>query len=151
MRCLYNNSWRQAGYQVIANITRANEEKQRVKKLLDGVKETAVLARDSAAYYKRVVKQPDSLHEIVSLTSLDGMLSAGEDNSKMLFFTKKLKIIYKRSELSGEQSSEIYLATPRAIRIESNGSYFSPKELVTSLHWGEYEKLANLLPFDYLP
>lgn len=167
MRCLYHDRWLQAGYHIVTYQKRLNTEKQRVRKLLDAgtpvhagdsvnsKSSTAgmpVLRKDTNAYYKKILKQPDSLSEYVSLTDLDSMLVQGEDGSKIFFFENKLEIVYKRYPQSkSQQQSEIYLRTPDAIQIEENGSYFSPKELVSAFHWGEYEKVANLLPFDYEP
>ncbi len=88
----------------------------------------------------------------MSLESVDSLLINYEDNSKSLYFESKLEIIYNDSSPRfRQQQSEIYLMTPEPIQIQENGSYFSPRELIVSDHWAVYEKVANLLPFDYSP
>jgi hypothetical protein len=162
MRCVYKDTWLQSGYHIVAYVKRPNAEKLRIQKITEAAlqaqnngKENTVKpfnsAKDSTVYYRRILKQPDSLSEYVSLPDLDSLLITNNDGSKSLFFKNKLKIIYQRYPPSVGVNSEIYLSTPEAIRIQENGSYFSTKELVTFMHWAEYEKISNLLPFDYEP
>ena len=169
MRCVYNDRWLEAGFHIAAHVKRPNTEKLRVQKkqevllrMADSLQRSPgnantpisslTAVRDSSAYYKKILKQPDLIDEYVSLTSLDSLLTVNAENSKSLFFTNKLEVVYKRFPTSGEQQqSEIYLATPAPIRIEGNGSYSSPREVITALYWGQHEKIANLLPYDYQP
>ncbi|HLA51732.1 MAG TPA: hypothetical protein VK618_00420, partial [Flavitalea sp.] len=75
-----------------------------------------------------------------------------QDKSRSLYFETKLEILYNdRSTRFKQQQSEIYLMTPEPIQIQQNGSYFSPREMIVANHWAVYEKVANLLPFDYNP
>jgi CarboxypepD_reg-like domain len=149
MRCIYNDRLLEAGYQVIAYKKWPNTEKLRVKQIADPT--TRTQSKDSASYYKNVLKQPDTLLKYVALTTLDSMIITNDDNSKSFFFLNKLAILYKRYPQSKAIQSEIYLITPAAIQVQENGSYFSTKELITGMHWAQYEKMANLLPFDYFP
>lgn len=86
-----------------------------------------------------------------TLHSLDGMMTKNADGSKRLFFNDKLQVIYNHIVNRISETSEIYLDPPEGIDIQANGSYYSPKSLVANSHWGKYEKLANMLPFDYTP
>jgi hypothetical protein len=169
MRCVYNDRWLEAGFHIMAHVQRPNTEKLRVKRIqeslmleadsLPGSSDRAqtpipslTATRDSSAYYKRVLKQPDLLAEYISVRSLDSLLTVNDDRSKSLYFTNRLEVLYKRFPGKGEQQqSEIYLATPAPIRIEGNGSYSSPREVITALYWGQHEKIADLLPYDYQP
>ena len=160
IRTVYNDKWSRAGYDIVAWIKRPNLEKQRVKQLLatttadkaDSTGQSAqAMPKDTSRYYHKVLKQADSLSSYVWMNSIDSFIAKTEDQGKSLFFTGKWKIQYKRFPKSKSQQSEIYLGTPEAIRIEENGSYFSPKELIFSQHWAESEKMANLLPYDYEP
>ncbi|MEO5891830.1 MAG: carboxypeptidase-like regulatory domain-containing protein [Ferruginibacter sp.] len=168
MRCVYNNQWQKMGYEIVTFSKQPNVEKQRVKKLLasavpiqtdslgkpankENTPPPVPVTKDTSRYYRKILRQPDSLAAFAWLTTLDSLLVNSEGGSKSLFFKNKLKVHYRRRPKSKERQSEIYLGTPKAIRIEENGSYSPPKELIFSLHWSLTEKIANLLPFDYKP
>ena len=102
--------------------------------------------RDKLAEEGYLMMQKDS-----SFTSLDSLMKTNRDKSKSLFFSGKMDVVYNRIVNRRAEQSLIYLETPQAIEIQENGSYYSPKELVTLDHWGQHEKLSNMLPFDYKP
>lgn len=86
-----------------------------------------------------------------SFTSLEPLMKNNSNKSKSLFFTGKMDVVYHRIVNRRAEQSLIYLETPQPIEIQENGSYYSPKELVILDHWGQHEKLSNMLPFDYTP
>ena len=47
--------------------------------------------------------------------------------------------------------SQIYLINNKPIEIEPNGSYYEPSDLATLGYWAWSEKIATMLPFDYVP
>jgi hypothetical protein len=174
MRSVYDDKLGDENFRVKATVAKANVEKARVKSLL---KDTAgssgarysitmlsfgtvhvagdegrVLSRDSLRYYKKVLKQRDTVAQKVVLASLTAMITKVGAYSKFLFFDNTMEVVYtgnsnnRRTELS-----EIMLDTPKEIEILRNGSYFSPKELITFKHWSRQEKMCNMLPLDYSP
>ncbi len=162
MRCVYNDTWKSSGYRIVLYTKRPNLEKKRVQRIVDSAMArqsnknempgTIISAgKDSTGYFKKVLKQPDSLQEYVELPNLDTLLITEDENTKSLFFSEKMKIVYQRYPQSKPIQSEVYLRTPQAINIQENGSYFSTKEFVNTMHWAQYEKVANMLPFDYEP
>ncbi|RYG40845.1 MAG: carboxypeptidase-like regulatory domain-containing protein [Chitinophagaceae bacterium] len=98
--------------------------------------------------YMVLAKRED---EELTFYSLDTLMKANPDKSKRLFFQNKLTVIYQRNLNRTAEASEIYLDSSDGIDIQPNGSYYSPKGLISNNHWGEYEKLSNMLPFDYTP
>ncbi|HTE33080.1 MAG TPA: carboxypeptidase-like regulatory domain-containing protein [Chryseolinea sp.] len=165
MRSIYRDRFKENGFRIVAFEKGLNIEKQRVKDLVRSqllrspqqnehsfASDSILLLKANKEYYRRILKQPDSLSRYVSLESVDSLMIDNEDNSKSLYFESKLEVIYNdRSPRFKQQQSEIYLMTPEPIQIQENGSYFSPREMIVSDHWAVYEKVANLLPFDYIP
>lgn len=98
--------------------------------------------------YMILAKRDD---EELTFYSLDTLMKPNFDKSKRLIFENKLTVLYHRNLNRTAEVSEIYLDSPEGIDIQSNGSYYSPKALISNNHWGEYEKLSNMLPFDYTP
>ena len=36
-----------------------------------------------------------------------------------------------------------------SVTVEENGFYYPPREILTTGHWAQSEKISNLLPLDY--
>jgi hypothetical protein len=164
LRAAYEDRVKDKGFIVKTTIVRPNLEKERVRKVLNdsthmrhtisnlsfGVVKTTsgnenTISGDSLSYYKKVVKQRDTLTQNVKLESLNEMLTDIGANSKFLFFKNPMEVDY-----SGKRS-EIMLRTPVALEILKNGSYFPPTELITFKYWSKQEKICNMLPLDYYP
>ena len=119
---------------------------------------------DSSAYYQRIMRQPDQLDVYGStIVTADSIIVANEGRYKGLHFNDYLYITYK-----GEKEEEAYLRTQmekrsatfqrslvilingELITLDEAGSYFNPQDFLTSGYWGWSEKMANLLPTDYV-
>ena len=119
---------------------------------------------DSSAYYQRIMRQPDQLDVYGStIVTADSIIVANEGRYKGLHFNDYLYITYK-----GEKEEEAYLRTQmekrsatfqrslvilingELITFDEAGSYFNPQDFLTSGYWGWSEKMANLLPTDYV-
>ncbi len=48
------------------------------------------------------------------------------------------------------QRSLVILINGELITLDEAGSYFNPQDFLTSGYWGWSEKMANLLPTDYV-
>jgi hypothetical protein len=158
MRAVYDDKIRDEHFIVKATISRPNVEKERVKKALDTAdthqsapKPGNAISEDSLRYYKKVLKQRDTLTHAESLVSLKEMIIKTGGHSKFLFFNNTMEVVYAGANNKRANRSQITLKTPEAVEIMKNGSYFSPLELVTFKYWGQYEKICNMLPFDYYP
>ena len=159
IRCLYKgdlqkgDQFNQEGFEVRRHIKLLNAEKLRVKEKYEYLQyKDESVPKDSLKYYKRILKQPDSIVSNPVLSSTD-IVSVNEDGNKTLFFTGNISITYRkrRGTHTEVQNSTIYLITPAPVQIEKNGYYFSPSEIFTIGYWNSSQKLANLLPFDFWP
>jgi hypothetical protein len=160
VRCLYTgdltrgDQFNQEGFEIRKNMKVPNAEKLRVKAKYNADAQTKNddFPEDSIRYFKKILRQSDSVGANVVLSSAD-LLASDDDHSKEFFFTGKLSIIYrKRRKVDTDvQRSTIYLVTPAPVQIEENGYYNSPLEIFTMGHWARSQKLASLLPVDYWP
>jgi hypothetical protein len=48
-------------------------------------------------------------------------------------------------------SSDIFLSEMKPITVYANGNYAGGDNLITSYYWSWWEKMANKLPYDYIP
>lgn len=159
MRSLYGGKLNETGFQVIVTVKTPNVEKLRIKQIRfsdstiadSGSSQALIRRRDSLGYFQRILKQPDYFTSYKRIMEMDSLLRTTETASKLFFFRDTLHIIFQAAKTSPLDQSEIFLATPEGIRIDENGSYFPPQEMVTSGRWGRYEKIANSLPLDYHP
>ena len=141
----------QQGFEIHKQLKLPNSEKSRVKAIITQQKEIGLPA-DSIRYFKKTMRQPDSLTTERILTAKD-LVTIQPDQSKSFFFTDKLSIIYRRKRKlnTDVQKSSIFLTTPEPVQIEANGSYDPPLEIFSLGYWAQSEKLANLLPLNYWP
>jgi CarboxypepD_reg-like domain len=177
MKSLFNNKLLQNGFEVRRAVRIPNTEKERVKAIQTndfksqqaaGMTITindpfARLHRDTVAYYREVMEQSD-YKEIIGkeLVTADSLVLKSQGDYKAIYFTDYLFIIYKNeleeygftrvfypARKSGVQQSYINLRGDDFITIDKNGSYYSPKNLYTTVYWAWSEKMANMLPVDY--
>ena len=91
--------------------------------------------------------EPDYLENDMALSE-DSLTTEGV-GFKVLYFNGELTVIYNNMKKSRDQMSEIYLLTSSPVRIEKNGAYFLPQELVSIGYWGSHEKICNEIPLGY--
>lgn len=140
-------------------ISMESEEEKRVNNWIKNRKKSyygSLLHFMRAVYLDRVAEEGYIImanveNREVTLHSLDDMIKENADGSKHLYFEDKFQVVYNQIINRISEISEIYLDSPEGIDIQANGSYHSPKVLVANSHWGKYEKLSNMLPFDYIP
>jgi hypothetical protein len=82
--------------------------------------------------------------------------TAGLDFKNYLLITYKKKFVPKEylqqvPKASGPMTSQITLINNKPIEIQANGSYFNPVDLLGLGYWTWSEKIATLLPFDFVP
>ncbi len=107
---------------------------------------------DSLKYYKKVLRQPDSLWDNRDLTA-GNLVTLNADQAKFLFFAGDLSVAFRRKRKMDRevQKSTIHLITPAPVEIEVNGYYNSPLELLVLGYWSWSQRCADLLPLDYWP
>jgi hypothetical protein len=132
-------------------------------KNFDGTNVITQINKDTADYYDRILRQED-YKDVIGKTILtgDSIAYAVDSTTAGLEFPDYLLVIYKnkfapieyRQQLPGNGASmmsQIILTTGKPIEIEANGSYYDPTNILSAGYWAWSEKIANMLPFDYMP
>ena len=167
MRAIYKGQSVQDGFQIIRKVKVLNIAKKQVKDMyrayqsllndtmeiqkngtLKKVHHDHIMSDDSVEYYSNILSKPDYT-EVFRPVQPDSLVSTIDDETKSLFFTDSIFVVYKNPKSGSIQQSMIYLTTPAPLTIYSNGIYYPPQELVTNGFWGRYAKMANDLPIDY--
>lgn len=170
MRALYRNRIREEGYEVRRMVKNPNEEKLRVRELYrqrvqNNSNPSIPLSAnfpDSAGYYREVLRQPDEYTTFSPYTLPgDSIAYAADSVTAGLQFGDYLHITYTRaappdsySRLSSgnnRMASQLTLANGQPIQIQQSGNFYPPTNLISAGYWGWSEKVANMLPFDYVP
>ena len=89
--------------------------------------------------------------------------SSMEPNSKSVYFEGMLEVIYLNKKMPYEYvkafpnystkdtiRTDIYLRPNKSISIYPNGTYFSGLDLFTDGYWSWSEKVATMMPSDYM-
>ena len=176
IRSLYRDSLEQNGFQVRRMHLVPNHEKSRVRYVygptsfivlnprdVQNRKPEKEIPRDSLAYYKKVLQQPDFL-EIFGEKQLtaDSLVIKNDGPYKLVYFPNYLAITYmnemeekeyartrKGGAKPGKQYSIITMTGSGGVWIEANGNYFDPREIFSLGYWGWSDKMADNLPLDY--
>lgn len=168
MRSLYEKRLLENNFRMYRMSLVPNEEKQRIKPLYKQIQFTpdgkpVTVSYDSVFYYNQILKQSDEL-EMVEQTALSAdSVSYPIDGATIgMKFDEYLKVEYtvKKGAAFAEQmsgttqwranpTSNIKLMNNEPLRVNSNGAFYNPINLVTSGYWSQSEKMANMLPFDY--
>jgi hypothetical protein len=173
MRTLFRNRLEQEGFEVRAVQKIPNDEKRRVKEAAQNNYRTTrntsghtmvqVINQDSSEYYHSVLGQSDYF-DVIGKTKLtgDSIAFAVNNTTAGLAFDNYLLITYKKKvapleytraypDAGTSMSSQIVLINKRPVEVEANGIYYDPTDLLSMGYWGWSEKIALLLPFDYMP
>ncbi len=179
MRCVYRNKLIEGGFEIRKLIVLSEAEKKRVKAIYQsqftksvGERKTFIITKnmgmeneDSAAYYRKVIQQPDEMSVLINkILPGDSIAYAIDTITAGLKFTDHLQVRYPgkmfpdeygRSSLhsvnKGPITSEIFLSSGNPVVVLANGSYFQGIDLISSGYWAWSEKIASMLPFDYWP
>lgn len=173
MRAVYRNKTIEEGFEIYPLKKIPNNEKQRVKAVYSSNTKTArsedgkiimsTINRDTANYYNKVLQQSDYT-DILTKIPLTGdsvayavdSITAGMGFKNYLLVTYKKKFAPKEflqqfPKAGGAMMSQVTLINERPIEINSNGNYFNPVDLMSTGYWAWSEKIAAMLPFDYVP
>lgn len=110
-------------------------------------------AADSARQMKRPPYNPYSFDDILSWKSGVGNLYFA-DTLQVLYTGAKVPVEYLKDaekNYGGTMASAIFLLQARPVSIFANGSYTEASGLGLSGFWAWWEKMANMLPYDYQP
>jgi hypothetical protein len=167
MRSLYRNKISEAGFYVQKARKVLNKEKARLKNNMaksirtEMVKNKTItimnpFPSDSAEYYSKIMNQNDSIFEVISQVLLaDSFAFAIDSLTAGMFFEGHLIISYKMPVANDEgKTNTVYsfvkLLSPEALAIYQNGSHYNAINFFTEQYWAEYEKMARILPFNFI-
>jgi hypothetical protein len=173
MRAVYRNKTAEEGFEINPLKKIPNIEKQRVKaayssntrtaKSEDGRTIITIINQDTANYYNKVMQQSDYI-DVLTKILLTGdsiayaidSITAGVDFKNYLLVTYKKKFVPKEflqqfPKAGGTMTSQITLINEKPIEVHANGSYFDPIDLISTGFWAWSEKIATMLPSDYIP
>ena len=176
MQSLYRNKLTEDGYQLLLLKRIPNLEKQRwqakQKLYYDTVqhKKTIInyestLPTDSLEYFKKVMAQKDPIETILPNTITGSDIAYGADSiTAALDFTNYLIVRFPKRNIPQEYansiaqgsvkqpvSSIISLPNNIPVYVTSSGYFFNVQDLVMEGFWGWWEKMASMLPYDYMP
>lgn len=178
MRSLFRNKLVEQHFEVRKLIKLPDAEKKRVKALyraqavnaaINGTVLTEgqlpTLRRDSAAYYRKVMNEPESMNILINkILTGDSIAYALDSVTVGLEFNDYLQVVYTKKKTPPEYqkmlprsvtsiplTSELVRTSQRPIMVLATGNYFEGTDLITSGYWAWSEKIANLLPNEYWP
>jgi hypothetical protein len=173
MRAVYRDKIAEENFEVRSLQKIQNTEKKRVKaayssnqqrvKTSEGTVIFTTVNKDTANYYDHILSQED-YKDVIGRNLLPGdSIAYGIDSTTAgLFFRDYLLVIYKNKlapveyrqqypKSSTAMMSQIVLINQTPVGIEANGSYYNPVNLMSTGYWAWSEKIAMMLPFDYVP
>jgi hypothetical protein len=177
IRSLYADQLEQDGFEVREVKIVNSIERNRVKGFLQQLQEKAAngdsalyrVSNDSLDYYIKVnnLNDGDTKVTLNKLFSIENFVfnpnSTMDTSSKAVFFEGTLQIIYINKKmpyeyikvvpnLTGNDNlrTDIYLRPNKSISIYQNGTYYSGLDLFTDGYWSWSEKVATMMPSDYI-
>jgi hypothetical protein len=173
MRAVYRDKIAEENFEVRSLQKIPNIEKQRVKTAYssnqhrvttsEGTIALTTINKDTASYYDHILAQEDYRDVIGKNLVVGDSIAYGIDSTTAgLYFKDYLLVIYKNKlapleyrqlypKSSTAMMSQIVLINQKPVAIEVNGSYFNPVDLMSTGYWAWSEKIATMLPFDYVP
>ncbi len=176
IRSLYYDNLEKDGFEITQVRMITDEEKNRVHELAKAIQkkvdadggEKFQIEKDSLEYYNKVNSLPLEENRLLlnNVVPRDRIIfSSGliDSTYKNLYFEGSLQVLYKNKKIPYEyaktlplyRSSEyiktdISLRNNKPISIYQNGNYYNGLDLLTDGYWAWSEKLANLMPSNYM-
>lgn len=178
MRSLFRNKLVEQDFEVRKLIKLPDVEKKRVRALYRAQAVNAAingtvmvdgqlpgLRRDSAAYYRKVMNEPESMNVLINTILPGDSIAYALDSATVgLEFNDYLQVVYTKKKTPPEYqkmlprgvtsillTSELFRTSANPIMVLASGNYFEGTDLITSGYWAWSEKIANLLPNEYWP
>lgn len=178
MRSLFRNKLVEQDFEVRKLIKLPDAEKKRVRALYRAQAVNAAingtlmvdgqlpgLRRDSAAYYRKVMNEPESMNILINTILTGDSIAYALDSATVgLEFNDYLQVVYTKKKTPPEYqkmlprgvtsillTSELFRTSANPIMVLASGNYFEGTDLITSGYWAWSEKIANLLPNEYWP
>jgi hypothetical protein len=177
IRSLYADQLEQEGFEIREVRTVYSSEKERVIKFLRLLQDNATkgdsaifkINNDSLDYYIKVsnLNYGENKVTLNKLLPIENFVfnpnNSMDSNSKAVYFDDILQVIYLNKNmpyeylkavpsLTGNDNlrTDIYLRPNKSIFIYPNGTYFNGLDLFTDGYWSWSEKVATMMPSDYV-
>lgn len=156
MRALYRNKLTEEGFVVqkadkILNEKKAAYKRELRKNITEQKNGVIILSAPMGNDNENIMSQPDSTYQIISqLLPADSFAFAIDSLTAGMYFKKHLIISYKKQDTKTTVSSFVKLLSDEALSIYQNGYYYSAMNFFTERYWAETEKIARMLPFDFV-
>jgi hypothetical protein len=177
IRCLFNDELEKDGFEMRKVLTVNSLEKKRVTDLINQLQDKFSkgdsviykIDKDSLDYYFKASnlsygEDKVTLSKLItanSITYLSNNTSDSLANSvyfegilQVMYLNKKMPYEYIRQTASFTANdnirTDIYLRPNKIVNIYKNGSYFSGLDLFTDGYWSWSEKVATMIPSDYV-
>ncbi len=178
MRSLYFNQLENEGFEIREVRIINDEEKNRIHELVKSIQEKVdagngaqlQIDNDSLDYYNKVnnISYGENKVTLSKLITRDSFVfntnSSMDPISRSVYFEGIFQVIYLNKKmpyeyvmavphLSADEKvrTDIYLRPYKSISIYPNGSYFSGLDLLTDGYWSWSEKVATMMPIEYIP
>jgi CarboxypepD_reg-like domain len=156
MRALFRNKLTEEGFIVqkaskILNEKKAAYKKELRKNISEQKTGVVVFSLPISNDDENIMSQPDSIFQIISqVLPADSFAFAIDSVTAGMYFEKHLIISYKKQELNATVSSFVKLLYDEPLSIFQNGSYYNSLSFFTERYWAENEKMARMLPYDFI-
>ena len=160
MRALYSNKLSEEGFIIQKATKKINIQKAAYKKLIAANIEEQRKTNPNAIIRiplpateadAELLNQQDSIFEIISQKlPTDSFAFAIDSVTAGMYFEKYLLISFKKAHENTLVSSFVKLLNPESLMIFQNGSYYNSMNFFTERYWAENEKIAYLLPLNFV-
>ena len=163
MRSLYSGHTIRESFLIQQDVVVPNAEKRRIKDIYrPDFQKPGLFPMDTLHYFWEVLRQPDPIQRRIGV-SPDTLITTRANQTKGLYFDGILLVSYGvnsfrqsgigvNSRIDSFRQSGIRLMSSQPVTVEENGYCYPSKEiLITGGYWSQSEKIANLLPLDYVP
>jgi len=150
MRSLYAGRSIAEGFLAEKHEAVPNVERQRIKTIYHpDFQGPGTFPMDTLYHFWQVLKEPDPITRNIIMPP-DSLITIDSARNRKLYFDSPLTVIYGANDRSKNFfQSGIQLTSTSPVIVEENGYFYPARDILTTGHWAQSEKISNLLPLDY--
>jgi len=151
MRSLYAGHLIRESFLIQQDVVVPNWERRRVRDIYrPEYQKAGLFSMDTLHYFWDVLRQPDPIQRRIAV-SPDSIVGHRSAQSLSLYFDGTLLVSFGvTGEADSLRQSAMHILGTLPVTVESNGRYYSPREVQVRGYWSASEKISNLLPLDYI-
>ena len=150
MRSLYAGRTIAEGFLAEKREVVPNVERERIKAIYHpDFQGPGTFPMDTLYHFWNVLREPDPLVRDI-IQPQDSLLTIDSAHNRELYFDSPLTVIYganDRSKNFFQSGMQLMSASP--VIVQENGYFYPARDILTTGHWAQSEKISNLLPLDY--